>query len=357
MSSFTTEFGHKIEFVPGYFEANKKYNAHVDASDHAFDAELRTFSGGKRWDFWHPAKDYVNLSAIIYFLRRHQVLQNWERGIDLGGAEGASIALMKAAGYIKHATNSDIYDYSPVIGPGYFRSFIEFLSTVYESESEEAMQTRKIMARTRYSFDYFPQQGAMTGLLNSFPHSAEIDVNLHGNMMDLNEQYDFVMSCGVFEHLDLDQVLAKVSALLSRGGTFACMDGYWWFPVNSAGFVGHFPYMLQRLSASDLERYMTGYHPEAWPALRKRYSHINGGKLRPTISDWIALGHKHCLRTVAVERIMPARHHRIPEVPAKLFRQPYFDPSEVLRDIAAIRDGVVIEDLMTSALRIAMVKI
>ncbi len=100
MDSFTTEFGHTIPFVPNYFERNRAYG---DVAVEELHPGLTVESNPLSPHF--PAKDWVSFSAMMYFLQRHDLLKRWETGIDLGGAESTCIRLLKATGWIKHATN------------------------------------------------------------------------------------------------------------------------------------------------------------------------------------------------------------------------------------------------------------
>jgi hypothetical protein len=348
---FETEFGRRIDFVPGYFESNRKFVEYLNTHSHPHTLKVMT---GPRWPWSGPAKDLVEFSGIVHFMKRFGLLQQRDRGIDLGGAEGTCAALFRSLGLVKHATNLDIMDFTQITGPTYFQEFVGLMKDK-SNPQRQALEAR--IRNAKYSFDYFPEDAYDAGLYFGSPELAIIDENVHSTVEDATGKYDFVSAFSCFEHLDLDAALAKTRELLNDGGLFVCQNELWYWPVGSLGVIGHFPYAGSRLTHGDIDRYLSTFHPTLVEGYRSRVAQIVQTRQRPTIKDWFDIGRKHGLRAIAVERIMPRRHSQLSLCPPDLFKQPYFDYREVLADIHMYQPDVSIDDLMTSAIRIAMVKV
>lgn len=67
MPSFTTEFGHEIEFVPGYFERNKSYAYYTKGTQLHKGLQVLT---GEPLGGGAPAKDWVQYASLVYFMER-----------------------------------------------------------------------------------------------------------------------------------------------------------------------------------------------------------------------------------------------------------------------------------------------
>jgi hypothetical protein len=359
MGSFTTQFGHEIEFVPGYFDRNKNYieRSQAGASKLGYRTELGAAKStdGSRLGFASPAKDLVEFSAMVYFMDRFGLLRRRKHGIDLGGAEGTCISLFKAAGHIEHATNLDLVDYSQVTGDGYFDDFIAYVRDLDSKNDAEAESVRQAIRRGKIAFDYFPQQSLSMGVYDQFPNCAGITENLHMDVYSATGKYDLVTAFACLEHLDLELAFPKIRELMTDDGSFVCLDAYWWWAMNSSGVIGHFPYVAQRLSFPDLQRYVIANHPEYAAGLSARYFHVHEGQQHPTLNDWFGLARKHGLRPIAVERIVPKHHHRLKDCPPAIFAESHFNHQEVLRDIHYLKPDVTVDDLFTSAFFIAMI--
>ena len=257
--------------------------------------------------------------------------------------------------YIEHSACLDLVDYSPITSGDYFEKALAFIRNISATDSVGAGRVFASMQRARTSFDFFPDQPVTTGISQDFPVRATVDEYIQQDMFETTGTYDFIYTFAVFDLLDLDKALAKVRELISNDGLFVCLDEYWWFPINSSAIIGHFPYTMQRLSFSDLERYVSKHHPAILPNLRNRYYFLYGGTPPPTINDWFKIAKRQGLRPVAVERIIPKTHARILDSPPQLLTKPWFDSDEVLRDIHHLKPDVMLDDLLTSSIYIAMV--
>jgi hypothetical protein len=362
---FVTEFGHKIDFIPGYYESNKTFAESTIGKP--YDKLRAPEKSGTETEKWFAAKfikDLVWFSKIMFFLDRWDLMSlrknsGRSRSLDINGGTGAVAALLKAAGFVEHATVQEMADYSSVIEPDAFDALLDFLRKgIADDQNKDVLAAdgRKLLQKFKYAFDLFPTQHPMTGIFNHFPARAQVDRYLKNGFYETRGAYDLITGVAAFDALNIDRALGKVRDLLTDDGLFVCLDEYWWWPINSSAIIGHFPYVMQRLSYPDLERYIAEHHPAFVPGLKDRYDYLYEGTPAPTLNDWFALAAKNGLRTVAVERIMPIHHHRLGQCPPKLLQQPWFNPDEILRDIKYRKPDVVLPDLLTSSFLIAMTK-
>lgn len=347
---FVTEFGHRIDFVPGYYEANNTFAASMP--DSQFKRQERAIA--IRSPQWKPEyaysgchKDFVAFSYVAWFLQRWGLLRTWERAIDLGGAEGTFSALLKASGLAAHVTNLDLVDRS-LVAPDY-QVFLESLANPSPDDIERIRKAKRV-------FDLFPEHPPMMGLYRKFPHRAAVDAFQHKDIHEASGKYDLVTALLVFDLLDLDAALAKVRNLLTDDGLFLCVDEYWWWAVNSTCIVGHFPYAVQRLTYGDLQRYVGEHHPHLLPSLEARYRYMYAGNTPPTVMDWCAVARRQGLRPIGVERVVARDHHRLGYPMPYILKQPWFNSLEIIRDIRHVKPDVGVDDLTTSIITLAMVK-
>lgn len=355
--AFVTEFGHKIDFVPGYYEANCAFaeaSLGVSYSDLKQRPKL-TFEGDESDISAASLKDLVWFSKLALFMDHWGLWHKRSRALDLGGGRGATSAFLKASGLVAHATTQDLIDYSSVKG-NYYDTFIADVKAALGSGAPKHAEAAQAIQGMKESFDLYPQHHLMTGIFQDFVGPARIDQRLHADIYEVEGTFDLITSAAFFDALDIDRALSKVHDLLADGGVFVCLDEYWWWAINSSALVGHFPYVMQRLSYSDLEKYIAAHHPAFLPGLKDRCDFLYAGTTPPTINDWQAIAAKKGLRTVAIERIMPLRHHRLRQCPPKLMYKPWFKSDEVLRDIRYRKPDVSFEDLLTSSFVIAMTK-
>ena len=351
MSSFTTEFGHTIPFVPGYFERNKNYAVYANKQEIHKDLQVHQ---GEELNTAAPLKDWVEFSSAVYFMAKNGLGRTYKRGIDLGGAEGTCMRMFKAAGIVDHATSVDIDDYSKIADDDYFEQIIEITKNI-ESANLEAQQS---VQGAKKLFDYFAHVKLADGMVTDFPHKPVLDENLHMDLMNTPGQYDLVTSFFCFDYLEINKALAKVRSLLAPGGVFVGQLEYWWWPINSTAIIGHFPYAGQRLTFEDLTRYYKENHPQLMDNLNYKYSYFHEGQQHPTIGDWFAAARENGLKPLAVERIVPKSHpSRLTDCPHQIFGASWFDHREVLRDIHQFKPDVTVDDLFTSAIRLALVAI
>lgn len=346
MTSFTTQFGHEIPFIPGYFERNNQVASYTKSSKLHAGLEVvdRPYHVGS------PLKDWVEFSSLIHFMGRSGVLRNYDRMVDLGGADGSVARFFKGMGLVKDSTNVDIDDYTKVATDELFLKFAALISDL-DALTPEATA---LVQRSKQAFAHFHHSTLPDGLMTKFPLAPTLDRNIHASVMDIEGQWDLITSLCCFDYFDINSALKKVKSLLAPGGVFVGFFEYWWWPLNSTGVLGHFPYACQRLSFEDLERYIPEHHPEYVMNLYEKYHYFHEGMQHPTITDWFNAAVENGLRPVAVERVTPLSHHRHPETPYHMFASPWFDYREVLRDIHHLKPDVTVDDLFTSIIKVAL---
>jgi len=348
---FITEFGHRIDFVPKHYETMLSGFAGSVLDDHYTKPSSKRLFRADDWSQQQVfelsyLKTLTVFSYLAWFLNRWGRLQIWDNAIDLGGAHGTLSALLKSSGLAKRATSVDIADYSNISAD--FDAFCRQATTVAASAGQRLQAAKDVL-------DFFPNQEPLVGIWHDFPSSAAVDEFQHGDLFAVTGKYDLVTSFATLDLFDLDRVCAKVRDLLTDDGLFVCIEEYWWWTINSSCIVGHFPYAMQRLTRSDLQRYVAEHHPSLLPSLDARWRFLYDGTC-PTISDWIAAADRHGLRLVGIDRVMAKRHHRLPFLARTMLRDSAFNLQEIIRDIRHFRPDVAVDDLLTSISTIALEK-
>lgn len=343
--SFTTEFGDEIPFLPGYFERNNFYAYYLKDIEFCDKQSPKTGTS----DIQGLVKRYVAFSAMVEFLSQINIPLGWKRGIDLGGAEGLTARLFKSAGFIEHATNLDLETY-PNFSDDVCR---RFLRHVVMSDSPLDTELDRTASRTRNAQQHALGQSGLAGLFRAFPNDPTIDQSLQANIFEHEAEYDFVTSNQFLQYFDPEKILPRIRRIMKTGGLMVGFLDCWWFPITSAGIVGHFPCSVQRLSRLDAERYWSEFHPDLAASFSRKYSYIHPGGLRPTASDWIELSARHGFQAIAVQRVVPQEHPHVREAPAAIFSNPLFDERGTLRDMRRLNPRVEKDDLFTAYFRLA----
>lgn len=348
---FVTEFGHKIDFVPDYFARNNFYSKFAKAHWQ----KRRPYEGEtiptEPLGYYMVAKDWVLFSSLVSFLDRHGLLRQWERGIDLGGAEGTVIRLLRASGLVQDATNLDMVDFSGLVSDEFFSYFIERISqTDWATDHTHPVTDAIIWAKVHLNYE--PKSQPLNGLVGTFPHTPTAK-NIVSNVYDATGSYDLVLANALLEFVDLDKALPKIRSLMTPDSLFVGCLNTCWCPVTPNGLVGDFPYMAQRLTLNDTRRYLEEARPDEMFNLEDRYNYFHEGKQRPSLSQLIEHFNAAGLTVLAAERISPPYAKRYSDTPAQLFAQNWFKPDEIMRDVSHINPTVTLDDLKTTAVRIA----
>lgn len=207
------------------------------------------------------------------------------------------------------------------------------------------------------NFGYVPPQSSVFWRLD-FTDVPRIDEYITKNLYDLDGHFDLITSFCCLPCFDVEQKFRKVSELLEEGGTFYMLTDSWWFPVNSAMIIGHFPYVAQRLSAEDFQRYLREFHPADYGDFMARYNYFHMGKARPTLDDYVALADRFDMELLGTRRLSPPymTHNRAVATPRLLNRLTDTRLDEVLEDIHQFRPDVGLTDLTSNYMMAAFVK-
>ncbi|MBY0431838.1 MAG: class I SAM-dependent methyltransferase [Rhodospirillales bacterium] len=339
---FETSFGRRIAIDPD-FRASHRI---VTETDLSYDYEQQPASP---YEF---SKDLYEFLVFFEFLNRQGMRFNWQRSLDIGGAESTIARLTKASGLARDVACLDVRDARAGMSDSHFAQYMEYT----RQERDRLRQGAPLASLPLLKF--FPSFAAEFGthILNGQGlqaltcQPATLDTYYCGDIYNLNRSFDLITAFLCLSHFDLDALMAKVSDLLEVGGFFFFFTDYWWWPVNSAEVVGDFPYACQRLTEADLERYFAEFRPEEREQAMRRYRYFHHDKAHPTARDYIDAARRAGLEPVASERLMPKprSHLRTPFAPT------FFDLcgedvlGGVLEDIHQFRPDVELQDLRTA---------
>jgi hypothetical protein len=351
MDYFVTEFGHRIDLVPGYFERNRFYS---DNNIVRLDKYPR--SEPKGGDSRYAYKRWVLFSSMVAFLERHGLLRKFSTALDLGGSEGDYLRLFKAAGIIGEGTVADLQVYDIEQYNKLFRVFLMCARNLDQVNERALSAIKNTVTEAKADFDFLADTEPFEGLHLQFPYEGTIDKAIAGDAMNLGGAYDLVTAFNFLYYLDLDDIFLKMRELLNPGGLFASFTSYFWWPVTNAGLVANFPYVAQRLTFQDTVKYFTKYQPDDMKNLEERYFFYHSRKnYNATVADWVSAATRHGFRPLACDRASPKRSRRM-QTPHELMKEPWFDMNEVLRDAHEIKKAVTTEDLTTGALLLAFTR-
>jgi len=152
------------------------------------------------------------------------------------------------------------------------------------------------------------------------------------------------------EYFNLKDLFSKIYSLLSKGGLFCFLVNYWWWPVNSTGIVGDFPYVCQRLTSDDLRRYFQEHYPEKTEDIMERYEYYHRGKQQPTLNNIIKIAFDSGLQIVGTRRMIPQEntHPKTPFTPKFMMSLDNSLIFDTLEDIHQFKRDVQLIDLHTA---------
>lgn len=342
---FVTEFGEKIDFVEGYLAAHKRPWITVVNAPRADEAYKIGFN-----EFYHNALDY---GITDDFMTRHGLWdKRYDRSLDIGGSVGVFSRFLRANGRVKHVTVSDIKDGSKRFS--WSRYFLFWLKYKIEVLASYVLPRSVGVLRKNYNkFGYgMNLRSAMWNMgLWRLPKLDDYAAGDFGKY-EPKEKFDLIVSVNSIIYFDYKWLFKRMRELTTDDATICIFSDYSWYPVYGSVIYGDFPYLAQRLTRSDLEKYYRQHFPEKTDAILKSYDYYHCGE-RPTINDIIKVARENGFNLVGTERLMPkawSRDNRSPFVPAEL------PLDEVLRDIHKFRSDVTLEDLHTSHYLVALKK-
>jgi hypothetical protein len=300
------------------------------------------------------AKALITFSKIVDFMRRWESLGRFNTSIDLGGGMGGWSAFFRGAGIVGHTTNVDLADYSGITRDGYFQAFLSLVANLTDDVIGQTTQLG--LKRAKRAFDLPPDIPVLANVHADFPEFPKVDAFQHRDLFEAEGIYDLVSSCCTLDLYDLDHTFAKIRSLLGDNGVYVGLEEYWWWIANSSGIQSLLPYAMQRLTREEFRQYVSQHRPKFQSSFDALYDYLYAGK-RPLVDDWRAAAQRQGLALIAVERIVPKRHHRAPICPPALFRKGLISADEILRDIHRHTPRAGIEDLMTSSIMLLAKKV
>lgn len=320
-TSFTTSFGKKIEFVPGYLEyMEKTIGLPKKASEDYVHASQNAVGGHENLDFeavnqrFKETRRKISLrgyaSRLGRFYQFHSLMSNtwakypFKRGLDIGCGFGIQPRIMRATGVVENITGIDIFDRCTSIdednlkkqhrripllkGLEWVQNRVEKTppddrSDLQRAILEKARNPRQLM---KEGTGWFPDRG-FYGV--KYVTEPKLDRYIVGNVYDLDEKFDLITSYTSFEWFEAQLILRKVSEMLEPGGIFYMWVSNWWSDVNVTRLTGHFPYACQRLTKDDYFRYLDECLPENAEAMKASYMWFDPS--HPTLADYLDIGY------------------------------------------------------------------
>lgn len=362
MKTFTTSYGTRIEVIDGYKELHPQIRLADVVTPYA---ELVPDRGWMGIDGF--IKDVYEYAIMIDFLERLGARTFWERGLDIGGAEGTISRLLRGARRLRYAVTIDISDVSRSLSTSTFiKHFLRFRAACLVARYSAPLR-RFLLGDGEWrgqrltplfnNWGYWPPRSSTFWRL-SLRAVPRIDRYIVGDVYQLDERFDLVTAFFCLDYFDIERVFAKIASLLVEGGTFFFAVSYWWYPVNSTGIVGGFPYCCQRLTPDDVRRYFEQFHPEEVEDVMRRYQYFHCGVTHPTLNDFVEIADRYDLALIGSDRLSPPRdvHHRSVLTPRLLNQFGDSRLDRVLADLHRVRPDVGLIDLQTAYVMAAFEK-
>jgi hypothetical protein len=341
--AFRTSFGREIEFVEGFFDPHRR--AYLDDPAHLFD----NWPQDRRMSFWGFCRDVFEYAVMVDFLAQSGIPMDWERLLDIGGAEGTMARLFRGEKRAKHVTVVEANQQGFSLPDELFKTlFDDFQGVIRGGLTDPRCRARGFRGMVD-QFGYHPPRSSVFHNLD-LRADPIVDQYRVQDIYKLEEQYDCATAFLCVPWFDLEQLFPKVYSLLSDSGVFCVLEGNWWYPVNATMIVGDFPYACQRLTRDDLGRYFDENRPDQTERVLKRYDWFHQGKQHPTLDDYVDLAHRAGFSLLAARRFTPACdiHEKTPVSPLVVDRYDHGYLDEVLADIHHFRPDVRLTDLHTA---------
>lgn len=349
--TFNTKYGNEIEYVEGYRDKHNTVSA-----DQAFERftynEYDNIMGFR--GFLRDAFEYALLMDYIDSL---DIDMNRNRALDIGGAEGAMSRFLKLEGRAEISKCIDIKNLENELTNKTFIRYAKFLKSLAKVRGLSDYLKHTLIHHGVKDYGYVPGKGSSLWNID-LERTPRLDEFIHGDF----HQHDFEYSFGLItaflclEYFDIELTFERVSSLLEKGGIFAFLVNYWWWPVNSTVIVGDFPYAAQRLERDDLKSYYEQEYPELVDDVLQRYDYFHKTDRKPVLNDYIERAHEHDLRLAGAQRLFPqsTTHPKTPVPPVELVKQGHL--TSTLRDIHEFRTDVSLADLQTAYVQCVFIK-
>ena len=350
---FQTSFGTTIPLIPGYKEAHPKIRISDIITPYA------EMVPDKQMGIDGFIKDVYEYAMMMDFLENLGIKTRWDKGLDLGGAEGTMSRLLRGEGKLKTAVTVDISDVSHNLSTqAFLKHYVRFRAACIASRFSPTLKSFLLgdgLWHGRHLTPLFNHWGYWPPASSKFwnltlKKAPKIDRYITGDVYDLQEKFDLITAFFCLDYFNIDKIFATISRLLTEGGTFFMAVNYWWYSVSAAGIVGDFPYCCQRLTREDFIRYFQEFHPEEADDALQRYNYYHQSAIHPTLNDYAEIADRYDMTTLGSTRLTPPRdvHHRSAVTPTQLNQFEDSRLQDVLADVRRFRPDVGLLDLQTA---------
>ena len=353
---FTTQFGNKIPIREGY---RKGCPPPFDPSFYDWsepqpmECDFGIFSDIFEFSIFTNWLDFITQNRI-----QHNKL------MDIGGGCGLIARLFKASGKAKHvsclekanAADSLPLDRLIVILHSIKRAKAEIESNAHNNTNSIARLVLNIFQTCQSLYPY----PIPSNIWNINPSASfELDEYLHTDLYTLNRHgyYDCLTMFSSLDHFSPSALFEKAHYLLCDGGFLYLWHVHWWWLNNPPSVFGDFPYLCQRLTRYDVERYFDESPYDTLSAM-KAYDYYHCGEGGYTLNEYINMAYNAGLTALHIHRLIPPNGI----LPTSMANWRFIgDHSistlrEVLKDIHCFKPDVTIQDLITHSYFIVLRK-
>lgn len=349
--TFTTSFGHKIQFREGYrqnkppmFDPSFYHDKNPEMEcDFGILADIFEFSRMADW-----------LDYVFDGPRKH------ERLLDVGGNTGFIARLFHATGRAEQANCLELQDFSATLT---MDRVVNILNVIQRARDEIVAGQRG--PHLKYVLDAFQaEQNQHPAPLprSMWTLSPSCDLTLHQYICEdfykHSASYDCLTSFSSLDHFTPSRFFAKANTLLVSGGMLYLWHINWYWVFNSPQVYGEFPYAAQRLTPEDLWRYFDEFHPEDKAKAQRAYHYWHNGETGYVLNDYIDMAAAAGFLPINVHRLTPMSGQLPADMNGFLVQGDHGPTTlnEVLRDIHCFKPNVTMLDLITQSFFMAFKK-
>jgi hypothetical protein len=369
---FRTSFGHEIPIVENYRRNLPPPRDNTSAESSSSIQESLGVKGPVEDDFGITSDIYQFAILADWFRSTPLSGRRYKRMLDVGGSTGFMSMLFKAAGYVDKVENIEILDFRESLDWDRVHYFFKKIQHGRKVLRQPWSTPRDWRSRYTHWRDSVSDRNALSWQVNELDfmqstHPFPVDKDSHywdidpdvplgldryilGDMMELDEVYDFLLVATTMQHFSVPVFLRKAYSLLEPGGVLFIWNAYWYWALLVNRIYGDFPWAVQRLTREDWERYVAEYQPDQIENSKVSISRFHKGEWHYTVPDYIKAGEEAGFRHVAHHRLRPfsGLKNKIGAWTLEGDHGPAVQ-KEVLRDINEFRPDVEAVDLTTQS--------
>ncbi|OGH59409.1 MAG: hypothetical protein A2725_01105 [Candidatus Magasanikbacteria bacterium RIFCSPHIGHO2_01_FULL_33_34] len=369
---FTTQFGEKIELIPGYGDStgfNKKKALAGKKLNEVYERLHYVEGSSINIEVDNFGRDVITYALLMDFLEDNGLLpkEGYNRSIDIGGREGIHAALFRAQ-HSKYAVSADLMD-------GNDPDFAEKMKKIIQNQKkhkwgEMLLEDNPITApilgklfpgkKSRRHMTMCGVEPSKKNFYNfNFKREADVDKFMVGDFLNtsVDGKFDMATCFLALCLIDYKKLVEKVSSMLEPGGVFAFFERYTWGPGPVTGLSGDFPYFEKRMTLEDIKKYYQEFKPDELEYVEKLYNHHD--PTRTSIKQYVDHSYDAGLNLIAFKPlVVPFLSDTIDETykPGDPINRD-INAKEVLRDINHFRADIDLRDLFTSYFMMAFKKV